>query len=37
MGNVSGSTGYMFAGVVVIYLIGVCIYTVIEIIKKKRK
>ena len=35
MGNVSGSTGYMFAGVVVIYLIGVCIYTVIEKIKKK--
>ena len=37
MGNVSGSTFYMFLGVLVIYLIGVSIYTLVQIIKKKRK
>ena len=37
MGNVSGSTFYMFLGVLVIYLIGVSIYTLVQKIKKKRK
>ena len=36
MGNVSGSTFYMFLGVL-IYLIGVSIYTLVQKIKKKRK
>ena len=37
MGNVSGSTFYMSLGVLVIYLIGVSIYTLVQKIKKKRK
>lgn len=37
MGNVSGSTFYMLLGVLVIYLIGVSIYTLVQKIKKKRK
>lgn len=37
MGNVSGSTFYMFLGVLVTYLIGVSIYTLVQKIKKKRK
>lgn len=37
MGNSSGSMFYMFIGVVVIYIIGVLIYTLIEKMKKKRK
>ena len=37
MGNVSGSTFYMFLGVLVIYLVGVSIYTIIQKIKEKRK
>ena len=37
MGNVSGSTFHMFLGVLVIYLIGVSIYTLVQKIKKKRK
>ena len=37
MGNVSGSTFYMCLGVLVIYLIGVSIYTLVQKIKKKRK
>ena len=37
MGNVSGSTFNMFLGVLVIYLIGVSIYTLVQKIKKKRK
>ena len=36
MGNVSGSTFYMFLGVLVIYLIGVSIYKKKKKIKKKR-
>ena len=37
MGNVSGSTNNLFLGVLVIYLIGVSIYTLVQKIKKKRK
>ena len=37
MGNVSGSTFYMFLGVLVIYLIGVSIYTLVQKIKKTEK
>ena len=37
MGNVSGPTFYMFLGVLVIYLIGFSIYTLVQKIKKKRK
>lgn len=35
MGNVSGSTFYMFLGVLVIYLIGVSIYTLIQKLRRK--
>ena len=37
MGNVSGSTFYMFLGVLVIYLIGVSIYIIVQKIKYKKK
>lgn len=36
MGNSSGSMFYMFLGVIVIYLVGVSIYTLIEKIKKRK-
>lgn len=36
MGNSSGSMFYMFLGVVVIYLVGVSVYTLIEKIKKRK-
>lgn len=36
MGNSSGSMFYMFLGVIIIYLVGVSIYTLIERIKKRK-
>lgn len=36
MGNSSGSMFYMFLGVIIIYLVGVSIYTLIERITKRK-